>query len=234
MNAANRLLPAQNMSMDVDGFSGVPALTLQAIGSVTVASGALEHAIRLIAVDMYIDPGKSMASNLLDQIRKRARMEQLPGHARTSAASVVDWADRADELLIRRNTTIHSTSVLVLDAGETVPVMVHLRSGKQTRADQAQLSALAARIQRAANDGVYIDHDLRHSPRLGVYLPNAVVDGQWTPMCNTDVGGGDMPRPTESEMDEWWRTLGPFPSFGAAAKPEPTTGPTGELSTKVG
>jgi hypothetical protein len=75
------------------------------------------------------------------------------------------------------------------------------------------LMEVARRIATVDRAGGQLLMSLRHSPRQGVFLPNTVVNGQWTPLCSTDVGGADMARPTDQELDRWWNEFGPFPAL---------------------
>jgi hypothetical protein len=77
----------------------------------------------------------------------------------------------------------------------------------------AGLMESAERISKVYVEGNALDMALRHNPRPGVFLPNAVADGQWIPTCSVEQGGVDMARPTDAELDEWWRSYGPFPSI---------------------
>lgn len=195
--------------MDGGTFYGVPDDALRAIGCVIVAGARLEWVIRIIAADLYVVPGNSQASVLLKEVRRTAS-EGLPPHARTTTTEVLEWTRRAMSALNERHEPSHSSAAVRMADG---PVLIHLRSGNVTPVDAKKLMASARRISAVEAQGVVLFQSLRHSPRLGVFLPNVVLDGDWSPLCSTDVGGPNLIRPTAAELDQWWRQLGPFPSL---------------------
>lgn len=193
--------------MNDEAFLGVPADALHALGCLTVAGGRLEWAIRTLAADLEILPGKRQASDLLKKIR-HAASRGLPQQAVVSTDELVKWAEGAANVLNARHRPAHSTASMHFGKG---PVLIHLRSRQESHIDAEKLMADATRLASVAQEGIRIIEGVRHSPRLGVFLPNVVLDDEWVPLCSTDIGGANLARPTEAELDEWWRTLGPFP-----------------------
>ena len=197
---------------EVRGFLGVPDPVLRALGCLTVAAGRLESTIRTMLADLQVNPGSMQTAQALREIR-RAVGSGLPAHARVAPQEVIDWTHEAGAGLEERNVPVHSAAASRRDDGAWRPVGIHLRSGDEWALDDDQLMAAATRLAGLAHAGNELDMALRHTPRKGVFLPNTVVDGAWVPTCSTDVGGADLERPTEQELDEWWRTMGPFPEI---------------------
>jgi hypothetical protein len=192
-----------------ESFLGVPEAELRAIGCLTVAAARLEWTIRTIAADLQISPGRQQAGDLLKEIR-RVTARGLPRHARVEEPAVLlEWTHDARDALNQRHVPSHSAAVYQGSA----PVLLHLRSGAIAPMAAAALMESADKIVSVYVRGNDLDLALRHNPRPGVFLPNAVLDGAWIPTCSTAHGGIDMARPTQEELDEWWRTYGPFPSI---------------------
>lgn len=196
--------------MNSEAFLGVPADAVHALGCLTVAGGRLEWAVRTLAADLEILPEKRQASDLLKEIQ-HAASRGLPRHAVVSTDEVVGWAQHVSNVLNDRHRPAHSTAAMHFGQG---PILIHLRSRHESRIDAEKLMAGATRLVSAAQEGVRMIQGVRHSPRLGVFLPNVVLDDEWVPLCSMDIGGADLARPTEAELDDWWDTFGPFPRLG--------------------
>lgn len=196
--------------MNSEAFLGVSADALHALGCLTVAGGRLEWSVRTLAADLEILPGNKQASDLLKEIRQAAS-RGLPRQATVSAEELVEWARRAGSVLRDRHRPAHSSAAMRFGEG---PVLIHLRSRQVSLIDADELMADARRVVSVAEEGARMIESVRHSPRLGVFLPNVVLDDEWVPLCSTDIGGADLARPTEAELDDWWHTFGPFPRLG--------------------
>lgn len=194
------------MHVPAGPFMGVPESELRAIGCVTVAAARLEWTIRTVSADLYRNPAKRQANEVLREIR-RAVADGLPAHARIEAAEIADWSMRAGEALQERHVASHSAAV----RRGADPVMMHLRSGNIQPMEADGLMEVAKRIADVDREGGRLMLALRQSPRPGVFLPNVVVDEKWIPLCSTDEGGADLARPTDQELDQWWNERGPFP-----------------------
>lgn len=167
----------------------------------------MEWTVRTVAADLGVPPKKQQAGDLLKEIR-RATAQGLPAHARIDdPQTLIDWTHAARDALNARHLPAHSAAVRQVSG----PVLLHLRSGQVVPMEANVLMQSAQEIAKVSAEGNSLDFALRHEPRPGVYLPNTVLDGAWVPTCSTGHGGVDMPSPTQAELDEWWRTYGPFP-----------------------
>ncbi len=191
-------------------FLGVSPEALHSIGCMAIAAGRLERTIHSVAVDLSIAPTKKKrSSDLLKEIAVAVRDEELPAHNRLERPrDLAEWAHEAGELLKERNQVVHSVAAHQVGTGQ---VLIPLRAGAPSPLDPESVWDLAVRMARGERQGARLNSALRHNPRLGVYLPNAVWEGEWVPTCWTDERGADILRPTDDELDEWWRTYGPFP-----------------------
>jgi hypothetical protein len=192
--------------------AGVPADAVHALGAVALGAGRLEHLVRLVAADLYAHPGKKRTSDLIKHIRRCGLEPSLPPHTTTTGSDLVEWVDAIREALEERDEVIHSVSAHTFGSG---PHLIHLRTQRRRPADAVAFGQLSSRLFKLSATGWQLVKGLRQSPRPGVFIANAVVDEQWIPICDTDIGGIGMARPTDDELDLWWNTLGPFPRLTA-------------------
>ncbi|QEN14833.1 hypothetical protein ACRDU6_21070 [Mycolicibacterium sp. ELW1] len=203
--------------MNHQDVAGVPADAVYAIGAITLGAGRLENIVRVIAADLYEYPGKSRTSDLVKHIRRCGAQPNLPAHATATGPDIVKWADEVRDALKQRDEVLHSVGVKIFDGSVWEPHLVHMRTQEPTPADAVTLLHLSQKLLALSARGSGLLKGLRHSPRLGVFIPNTVVDDKWQPICDTDIGGADLARPTEAELDDWWKTYGPFPKLGKTA-----------------
>ncbi len=188
-------------------FLGVSPEGLHALGCLVVAAARLERTIHSIAIDLWIPPNRKGSDQLLREIRQASEAGRIPGHARLEPSELADWTHEAKKVLNLRHNASHSAAA----QRGAQSVFVHIRSGSIEALDAVALRETARQIALMDKRGSRLNYALRHNPRPGVYLPNAVWNDEWIPMCATDDGGPDMTRPTTEELDEWWQHFGPIP-----------------------
>jgi hypothetical protein len=193
---------------DQPKFYGVPHQTVLGIGQAVVAAANVEAAARNILQDLGQLPGKHQAANVLDRIRKVGRVglpEPVAAHARTTSEELKAWSDTAAGLLDDRNRLVHSQR---LYRGETL-VDLHLRSGLIEESDHAAIEQLVGQLEETGREAMRLHHGLLRTPSPGVYVRNTSQAGQpWVIIHSGD--DPNFPRPSEEEIDRWWRELGPL------------------------
>ena len=193
---------------DQPKFYGVPHETVTAIGKAVVAAANIEAAARDILQDLGQLPGKHQAANVLDRIRKVGRVglpPQIAPHARTTKEQLKTWCDEAARLLDERNRLVHSRRMY---RGDTL-VDLHLRSGLIEESDHGAIEQLIDQLQAANREAMRLHHGLLRTPSAGVYLCNTSRASQpWVIIHHGD--DPHFPRPSDEELDRWWRELGPL------------------------
>lgn len=202
-------------------FHGVAPEALYAIGCITTAAGELEWLARDMLRNLYADPGKGLLGTILKRIRSQVREEDaMPGHARVGPEEIVTWTHEVQDVLGERHEITHSVPLKRAQQSSNgdltwEAVRKHLRTGTLAALNADDLMATALGIANGGTTGGELCRALMNNPRRGVYLPNTVLDGEWIPTCTVDETFEPV-RPTEAEMDAWWRELGPIPFLGSA------------------
>lgn len=196
-------------------YCGLPHDVVLTIGKVTVAAARLELVAHDMLLDLGVVPGKRQLEAVLKEIRRAARAE-LPQHVRIDAGLIQRWTLEASRAVRKRHPLIHSAALGQIDgAGESIPVQVHIRTREARRPDIDEIAKTARDISRLATEGGRLHIGLLRSPRRGVFLRNVVHEGQPWVICTYDAEF-EPERPTEAELDDWWRTLGPWGRVVAA------------------
>lgn len=198
--------------MSAGAFHGVPDETVAAIGRVVIAAGIVEGVARDILLDLGEPAGKKQAANVLDAIRSNMK-SGLPAlvqaHARTGVEELREWCAQASRLLDDRNRLVHSVPVQMRRENAMVLLSQHIRSGEFSPSDRERVLRLSQEVDRCIEVGRRLHTELLRSPREGVYLRNVVPPGGgWVLVWHGS--DAEFPRPSQEELDTWWRDLGPW------------------------
>jgi hypothetical protein len=196
----------QNVPMgDNPTYLGVPVDVLAAIGKLVVAAGRVESAVHDVAHALDIDPSKRQLANLAKEIRERLQSD-LPAHARVSANAIRDWLQDVREAFETRNRVLHGVLGLKRAGDEWMLDRRHLKTGTRTSVEAGELDAAAHRLATLAHAGTRLEAGLLIEPRAGVYLRKPRPHQATWVLVHFDEASREFPpRPTEAELDEWWR-----------------------------
>lgn len=196
--------------MPEETFLSMPLDAVLALGKVVVAAGRLEAQARHILLDLGQPPRKKQADEVLKMIRKCVK-DGLPDlvapHASTSPQELTAWTLEAGELLRARSEHLHAMAVQQRREDGWASVAIHLRTQRTRVTDAEDIVALATSLAKCAERGGLLHRGLLRSPRRGVLLRNAHMEGGGFWVLCVDH---DIERPTEEELDAWWESMGPW------------------------
>lgn len=156
-----------------------------------------------------LDPEMRQLSGVLGEAHRQAR-EGLPPWTRAlTVKDVESWVHEVDGILKDRNRYVHWRSLKRAESGGMVGYQRSLRDGREQAESVADLQALTARATSSMNDTSRLLPELLFQIRPGVYHPHpslARPGEEWSPLVY--FTGGKWPdRPTETELDSWFRDL---------------------------
>lgn len=184
-----------------DRFLGAPLEAVTAIGKIVVAAARLEGVVHDILQDLAGSASRGQVDTVLKEVR-RAAGNQLPAHARITAEELVDWTERAGQVMRERHQLPHSVVLSVFVDGEWVPHAQHIRSRSMAQLDASLLADLADRLAALAAEGYEVHHRLLRQPADRVYVRNMIRQGEpWVLIAHAE--DSDFPRPTDIEVNEW-------------------------------
>lgn len=203
-------------------FHGVAPEALYAIGCITVAAGELEWVAREMLRNLYADPGKDLLKPVLKRIRQQVGQGAVPSHAQVAPVEIARWTHDVRDVVGERHEVAHSMPLKRAQESSVGKVTweamnMHLRTKALAVLNADRLMDTALQIASVGTTGGRLCRALMHNPRRGVYLPNTALNGEWIPTCTVDAAF-EPARPTEAEMDAWWRELGPVPQLGSPPK----------------
>ena len=157
-------------------------------------------------------PDTHQADKRLKWIRRAAREGFHPmirDRVRCQPSELIEWTSRVGAALRKRNLAFHSVAMRQAHGSAWSPVSQHLRSRAITPLDAQLVDDLRGELNDLSEEGERLHHSLLRCPRPEIRLRNVGIAGQpWVIILHGD--NPKISRPTEAEMDHWWKELGPW------------------------